>query len=142
MKKKILIFIAAIVICVACFGSGMILGAGTAEPGSQGDPLVTLSYLNSRLAELGQGSAASSYKQVKLTSGQKLTLSDGSELIVYSGNASVTGTAGLMSLTGGEMFPEGTSTVLYNLYMGIGDNSGIKAGGSMTVYVKGGYSVK
>lgn len=155
MKKKIILVIVAVILVCAFFGTGMVVGAATYEPGTQGDPVVTLSYLNARLLEAGIASGTSadvsgaslsdtapSFRQLKLASGEQLILEDGSMVIVYSGNGSVIGTTGLMNLSTSDIFPSGTSVVLYSLYLGMGSSSGIKAAGNMTVYVLGNCSVK
>lgn len=148
MKKRILIFAAALAAAVVLFGAGAAYGAGSAEPGTQGDPLVTLSYLEKRLSETGNftdartQTASEGFSRVELAKGQSLILSDGAEFVVYSGNGTVLGTTGLISLTGGEKFNTGTSTVLYTLYLGIGGTSGVKASGSMVLYVTGGYRIE
>ncbi len=147
-KKKIFTAVALVLVILAAFGAGTVFGAGNAEPGSQKDPLVTLSYLESRLEELtgkssgGTSSGTEGFARVSISKGQKLLLNDGSELVVYSGNGTVVGTSGMMSLTGAEMFPSGTSAVLYTVFMGIGGNSGVSASGNMTIYVKGGYRIE
>ncbi len=138
MKSKIAGFIIIFVVAMTAFGAGTIFGAGSAEPGTQGDPLISLSYLEERLAQLEGDSAAYCFKKLSLSRGDKLWLDEGSELIVYSGNATVTGN-GLISLTGGEMFSQGTSTVLYNLFLAPENGSGITASGELTVYIKGVY---
>ena len=69
-------------------------------------------------------------------------ISDGGELVVYSGNGTVLGTTGMLSLSDSQMFPAGTSAVLYAHFLGIGSASGVKASGDMTVYVKGGYRIE
>lgn len=156
MKKRLLIFMIATLSAIALFGGGYAFGAGSAQPGSQGDPLVTLSYLESRLADIAGNAATNTgnagtasgnvnsagFTRIDLTKGQSLILSDGSEMVVYSGNGTVLGTTGMMSLTGAEMFPAGTSVVLYTQFLGIGGNSGVKAGGNMTIYIRGGYKVE
>lgn len=144
--KKFIYIGAALLIAAVFFTAGTKVGAASTQPGSQSDPLVTLSYLNQRLGEggtssVGSGSSSTSFTQLKLTSGQKLTLKDGSEAVVYSGNGKVFGTTGLISLTGGELFGSGKSVVLYTDYLAIGSNSGIEAKGNMTVYVRGSYSL-
>ena len=147
MRKKIMIAVIAIAALLAAFKTGMAFGAGSAEPGSQGDPLVTLSYLNSRLEGISGGTAVQTdggggFLRVSLTKGQSLLLSDGAELVVYTGNGTVLGTTGMLSLTDAQMFPAGTSVVLYSQFLGIGGNSGVKASGNMIIYVKGGYRVE
>ena len=163
-RKKIVICTAIAVIALLALGcgifrAGMAYGAGGAEPGSQGDPIVTLSYLNSRLASLegnsgggnaGQGTegtqtgSSGGFARVELIKGQTLKLADGSLLTVYSGNGVVTVSgngAGLMNLSGQELFGDGTSAVLYSVFMGVGEGSGIRANGSMTLYVSGDYEL-
>jgi len=144
-KKLVFLIRAAVLIAVgiALFFAGKQVGAATGEPGSQSDPLVTLSYLEKRLKEGGAttgGSGGSTFSPVSLSSGDRLTLDDGGEAVVVRGNGVVFG-EGLISLTGGEMFKEGTNVVLYADYLAAGTGSGIKASGVMKVYVKGTYTV-
>lgn len=157
MKKKIIAGVLAVVIMAASFAAGTAFGAQNAEPGTQGDPLVTLSYLEARLAELGSGSVrqdntgtksstgtsvSGGFLRLRLEKGQSIILSDGGELVVYSGNGTVLGTTGLLSITSSEMFEAGTSVVLYNHFMGLGANSGVRATGAMIIYVRGEYTLK
>lgn len=142
-KKLIVLIRAAVLLAVAAavFFAGREVGAASSQPGSQSDPLVTLSYLEKRLKEGGTASgaaAAATFEAVSLASGEKLTLADGAEAVVVRGNGTVFG--GLVSLTGGEMFESGTSVVLYTDYLAAGTGCGIKASGSMRIYVKGSYS--
>ena len=154
---KVALFFGIIIAAAGIFGAGMAFGASGAEPGSQGDPLVTLSYLESRLSALEKGTTASQsadaaengetgtstgetaagFVRVELSKGQRLILSDGSMMIVYSGNGLITGKGGLINLSTGELFPEGTSAVLYSIFLGTDNVSGITASGNMTVYVLG-----
>lgn len=142
--KKVIFWIRAVVliaVAAAVFFAGREVGAASSQPGTQSDPLVTLSYLEKRLKEGGvtSGSAGSAaFESVSLSSGEKLTLADGAEVVVVRGNGTVVG--GLISLTGGEMFDNGTSVVLYADYLAAGTGCGIKATGSMKVYVKGSFS--
>ena len=125
------------------FFTGKKVGAATAQPGSQSDPLVTLSYLETRLKEGGVSGTTGSgtaFREVSLTAGEKLTLSDGAEAVVIRGNGSIFG-GGLINLTSGEMFKEGTSIVLYSDFLSAGSGCGIKASGSMKAYVKGSYTI-
>ena len=147
MRKKIIAAIVAVAALLAAFKAGTVFGAGSASPGSQGDPLVTLSYLNSRLEGIsgdtgGTSASDGGFSRVSLAKGQSLILGDGSELVVYSGNGTVLGTTGMLSLTDSQMFAAGTSAVLYAHFLGIGSASGVKASGNMTIYVKGGYRIE
>lgn len=168
MKTKILVGICAVLLAAAMFGAGAVFGAGSSQPGTQGDPIVSLSYLDSRLSELEKkltgtvadnaagteksltagtsdgtgGQAGKAFTQVKLTKGQSLILADGSVAVVYSGSGTVLGTTGLVSLSDGELFALGNSVVMYTPFLGIGASSGISASGAMTVYVMGEYEIK
>lgn len=162
MKKKVIVAVLAVVLLVGSFAAGTVFGAQNAEPGTQGDPLITLSYLESRLSELEKSltgktsvskgssgtasesasSASQGFVRLRLEKGQSITLADGGELVVYSGNGTVLGTTGMISLTGSELFDQGTSVVLYNHYMALGGASGVRATSAMIIYVKGEYTLK
>lgn len=143
-KKKILAAVTAVILAAGMFGAGAAFGAGGAQPGSQGDPIVTLSYLESRLA--GTGSAASSssggFRRIELIKGEKLILGDGCMLTVTSGSGKVAGKNGLINLASGELFGDGTSAVLYSLFLSAGDDGGITADSAMTIYVSGSAQIK
>ena len=59
--KKTVLFLAAVVAAAGIFGAGAAFGAGSKEPGSQGDPIVTLSYLESRLSSLDGKTASNPF---------------------------------------------------------------------------------
>jgi len=146
-KRKLkIIAAAAVTLCVICivFYAGTRVGAAASQPGSQGDPLVTLSYLEKRLTDSSGNSGAGSgaaFEKVTLSAGETLVLEDGGELVLTSGNATVYG-EGLVSLTGGEFFESGISAVLYTDYLSVSDKSGITVKGKAVAYVKGSYKKK
>ncbi|MDE7326013.1 MAG: hypothetical protein K2N63_07045, partial [Lachnospiraceae bacterium] len=120
------------------YRAGRVDGAlGGGVPGSAGDPLITKSYLEERLAQVSGGTAA--FVKVTLLRGEGIVLYSGSELMLYSGSAAVTGADGLVNLTTGELFKRGNSTVRYNLYLAPADGCGIEADGNVTAYVRGNY---
>jgi len=145
-RKKLMIIIKTAIllgIAVVVFFAGKSVGAATAQPGSQSDPLVTLSYLEKRLKDGGisqNSTDSASFEAVSLAKGDRLTLDDGTEAVVIQGNGKVFGKE-LINLTGGEAFKEGTNVVLYSDYLAVGTGRGIAALGKMQVYVKGGYSL-
>ena len=156
--KKAAMFLGILLAAAGLFGAGMAFAAGGAEPGTQGDPIVTLSYLESRLRPLegnndgieaaGNGTSEYSWKEsgsgfekVTLDKGQTLTVDDGTVVIVYSGTGRVDGGTGFLNLSTGELFESGTSAVLYSLFMGVGGESNISASGKMTVYIAGSFVV-
>lgn len=123
---------------IILYRAGMVKGASAGLPGSVSDPLITKSYLEQQLAKLGGGSA--SFFQISLSKGERLLLDCGSEVVLYSGSASVDGTEGLINLTTGELFRNGNSLVRYNLYLSPADSSGLTAAGNVVVFVQGGYT--
>lgn len=138
-----------IALCIVVFQAGKLTGAGTEEPGSTGDPLITKSYLEQRLAGLSTDSdssvsqpAISSFTYLSLKDGQILTASQGTSLLFYSGNAIVTGNAGLINLSNGELSEKGTSTALYQLFFSPSNECSIQAIGSATLFVQGGYTIQ
>lgn len=137
-KSKQLIFAICIIGGIALFGAGIAIGSSTsAKPGSSGDQLITVSYLEERLAEV----TASSYKKVTLAKGKKLTLESGGEMILYSGSASTIGSKGLINLTNGKLFKSGDSLSLYNLYFSSDSSSGLTAKSDCIIYMKGKYKI-
>ena len=77
-----------------------------------------------------------------MAKGKTITAVAGAEMIVYSGNGTVIGTAGLLNLSSGQVFQKGTSIVLYNLYFSPASSSGITAASELTVFVRGDYQIK
>ncbi|MCR5639824.1 MAG: hypothetical protein K6G04_00565 [Lachnospiraceae bacterium] len=134
------------------FKAGMSFGAGAGEPGTQADPIVTLSYLESRLANMdntGEGGYTSQtgsgknggMTKITLSKGDVLNLDQGTLLVIYSGSGIVAGSSGLVNISSGELFKDGMTAVLYSLYMGLAGDSAVLAKGEMTVYISGGYSL-
>lgn len=69
MRKKKMIIGAVLTLCMV-FGAGVFTGAATTnvEPGSAGDPLITKSYLEERIAEINGTSSSDSETISKLSS--------------------------------------------------------------------------
>lgn len=154
-----------------------------AEAGSQGDPLVTLSYLNdtflgqllgkvdSKIGEqnqtirqeleqridqaeqeiLGQvtgtgtvSGTAASYREVTLSDGQTLYGSAGCEVMLRSGSASCVSegksTPGLVDVSGGGTINHGSALKENHLYTMTADR-GVKASGTVTLLVRGSYTI-
>lgn len=138
--KKLFLSICSILIGVFIFKVGMEVGAATSEPGSASDPLITQSYLEKRLEDFTGGSSQS-FKKVSLKKGNILTADEGTELLLYSGNANIAGSKGLINTSSGELFQNGYTMVKYNNFLSPADGSGIKATTSATIFVKGSYSI-
>ena len=88
-SKKLMITAAALTALAACaFG----VTAATADPGSDSDPIVTKSYVDSAIANaLGSGtpsvSGDASYEVVFAEAGQKIIATGSTEMILRSGSA-------------------------------------------------------
>lgn len=152
MEKKIAIVVIVLtVLSVGIFRAGMVAGAATSEAGSSGDPLITKSYLDERLASLGDTSSASSagtktsadYKKITLSKGNTLYADAGTEVILYTGNAkAVSNGDGIINVTKGELTANGISLGKYCSYLIPASQSGINAISECVVFVKGGYTIK
>lgn len=112
------------------FCSGMTVGAATGEPGSAGDPLITVSYLEQKLEGIGSG-----YECITLKKGEKLSLVQGTAVILYTGNAKVYGS--LIDTTSGSLSAEGTAVQKYHSYLAPADESGFTAEGTCVIFLSG-----
>lgn len=130
LKNKLLVTGAAVLTGAVLFCSGMTVGAATNEPGSAGDPLITRSYLEQQMEGLGKG-----FDCITLKKGETLSLSQGAQIILYTGNASVTGS--LIDMTAGSLVSEGTKVQKYHSYLAPADESGFTAGTTCVIFLSG-----
>ncbi len=143
MKQKIIGIMVIGILATIIFRFGMVAGAATNEPGTTGDPLITKSYLDKRLGELNISSnSEASYKKISVTKGKQLLVKEGSEFVIYSGEATVFGEKGVINLTSGGLIKSGGKVESYENYLSLSDASGIKASASCIIYVKGDYTIK
>ena len=112
------------------FGSGVKVGAATNEPGSAGDPLITLSYLEERLEQSGSG-----YKCITLKKGEMLSLVQGSQVILYTGTATVS--ENLIDITAGNLVTGGVKAEKYHSYLAPADGSGFTAQTTCVIFLCG-----
>lgn len=147
MKKiyaLILIFVAILAVL------GIVYADSTQDPGSQQDPLVTKSYVDSKYDDLksyvdskaGSGTT-SGYDIVELNPGESITLYQGSEAIVRTDNSStiVTSTDGVSDLTGGKDLKNNAVIPANHLLLfPRSDGRGIKAKSYTIVVVMGKYT--
>lgn len=137
LKKISAIILMTAVVGFAFFRAGMKVGAADSEPGSVGDPLVSKSYLDSRMNELN-----GVMTKVTLSKGGILTAAEGASIVVYSGNGTVSGSgAGLINVTAGEMTATGISLAKYNTYLFPDAATSVTAGSAMVVFVTGTYQI-
>lgn len=162
--------LAALTLTVFWLCAGAALAAGG---GSQSDPLVTLSYLtqtvqpdilrqveeraNTRQADLmtqfehrldqlqgGTGGSAT-YTLVTLSSGDRLELEVGCELMLRVGSAAVNSATepALIDMTTGGTLANAGSLVQNHLYMAtIPDRTLTASAGTVKLLVRGGYSIR
>ena len=169
MKKRNSWKIRAGAFCLTavCLGTGAALAA---EAGGEGDPLVTLSYLNEtvlpklvqdtedradqRQAELtaqfsqavqgGGGGSGASYTVVTLNAGQRMDLDLGAEVLLRVGSAAAGAAVNpaLVDVTAGGNLNSGEWLVQNHLYLATMTDHYITAGGStVKVLVRGSYTV-
>lgn len=135
-KKKILCGIGGFLLLAGAFASGHYAGAASKTPGSTGDPLITLSYLEERLASRGD-----IWEKVQLSKGERLDCAAGTEMIVLSGSVTADG-AGVVDLTQGSLTEGNTSMFLYHNYIVTEKHTGCEALSSCILFVSGDYLVK
>lgn len=121
---------AAVLAGTVLFCSGMTVGAATNEPGSAGDPLITRSYLEQQLKTVGGG-----YECITLKKGETLLLSQGAQVILYTGTAAVKGS--LIDTTEGNLISSGTKAQKYHSYLAPADESGFTAEGTCVIFLSG-----
>lgn len=157
-NKKIIIVLAAVLLLAV--GAG--IGAYAASTfGTQADPLVAKSYLDQTVTpklqaefqskldaqvqqmeqQIASSTSGLNFTSVSLTSGQTLKGSIGCEIILRSGTASCSGSSGLSDVTDGKTVSVGTALTQNHLCMVATDGDGVKAGSSVTLLVRGGYSI-
>ncbi|WP_312353343.1 hypothetical protein [Aminipila sp.] len=132
MKKSIIVSIVTILVMV--LGISIVMAA-TDQPGSESDPVVTKSYVDSK----------TSFSPISLTAGQKLIGGEGTELILRSGEATAidNGANGISDLTVGMDLMTGSQVVTNHLLLvPRNDGRGITAVTDIWVMVRGTYTVQ
>ena len=155
MKKKIRFKIAAVVCIVLCLATVVL-----AEPGTEGDPLVSVSYIEnqviprlekyieSRILDIRGGNSgvvASVFEVVEVNAGQEIICGAGTELILRMGKASVIATqkGGIADTTSGYDLASGAiMPANHLLVVPVGDGRGIRAQEKVIVMIKGTYSIR
>lgn len=134
--KKILLGIGIPLVLLGAFFAGHSAGAASKTPGTTGDPLVTLSYLEERLSESG-----GAFVQVQLSKGQTLTGQPGTRIVVLGGSVTAAG-GGVVDLTEGSLTEKDTSMFLYHNYIVPENGAGCEALSACNLLVSGDYTVK
>lgn len=158
MKKRRLRFLIVSGLICLCTMFTVVL----AEPGTDDDPLISLSYIedvlmpkieqyiDSKLAGLSpggtaEGAAANTFVVVDAKKGDEIICSAGTELILRMGKAEIIATekGGLADTTAGTDLANGTAMPSNHLLIvPVADGRGLKAQTDIIVMIKGGYSIK
>ncbi len=132
MKKRIIAFGAAAVLIA--------IGAAiAAEPGTDGDPLITRSYVESVVYP------ATRFKVVDVPAGKSVIFGAGTEAILRMGNCTVIASlkGGLSDVTMGFDLSGGTAVQgNHHLICPLADGRGLKMSSDAIVMIKGDYSIK
>jgi hypothetical protein len=137
---------AGLVIVFLVFAVTVAASVAAGTPGSEDDPVVTKSYVDSQIAKLSSGGVSSdSYKAVQLAAGQKLIGNEGTEVILRSGEATAidNGANGVSDVTGAKDLMTGQSVAQNHLLLiPRSDGRGIQAVTEIWVMVRGSYSIQ
>ena len=157
MKKRMRFMIISGLVCL-CTMFTVVL----AEPGTDGDPLISLSYIedvlmpkieqyiDSKLSGVSSGGTeagaeTNTFTVVEAKEGDEIICSAGAELILRMGKAEIIATekGGLADTTAGYDLANGTEMPANHLLIvPVDDGRGIKAQTDIIVMIKGGYSIK
>lgn len=130
----------------------LVVGAALPAFANNGDPLVSLSYLNKRLEQIESrlqegspsGGGTSNLEVVNLESGDELIVAQGTEMIPRTGSlTAIAGTSGgLSDITEGANLDQGNKATKDHLLIAPrSDGRGLKANTKAIVLVRGSYSV-
>ena len=159
-KKLLLILLCGSILALVFMLSTM----ATPAPGSEEDPLVTRSYVDRLISDLGHGGgslnaaqmdtivneiinrlgASDTFTPVHMTSGQTLFGNEGTEIILRSGMAVVqaNGVDGLANVTSGQDIGLGEAIERNHLLIvPRTDGRGVHATSDVWLLVKGGFSI-
>lgn len=129
-----------------------VIGSRVNVSGDSDDPLITLSYLNQRLAEVQTSETVVQSEQgttgmnvVECKSGQQLIGASGTEIILRSGEATAIASTngGLSDVTDGKDIGQGVEIEANHLlYIPRSDGRGVQAKTDTTFIVRGTYQIK
>ena len=148
MKSK---FKAVLIITAICILISTVVAFATA--GDNNDPLISLSYItdvllpdiDSRIEAKTASSNASAFTVVNVSKGKKLVCTEGTELVLRSGEGTIIASAsgGLADLTAGVDLGNNTNIPSnHHLLVPRSDGRGLKLTTDAIVLVKGSYTIK
>jgi len=110
-----------------------------AQPGTEGDPLVTKSYLESLINQ------ETKFRVVEVPAGKTVIGSAGTEMILRMGTCSIVGTqkGGLSDVTMGFDLPHGTNVQgNHHLIVPLDDGRGVTTSSTCLIMIKGSYKIQ
>ena len=132
MKRRI-----AMIFCILC--TLFVLGSYAAQPGTEADPLITKSYLDSVVVP------QTKFKVVEVPAGKSVIGEAGTEMILRMGTCSVIGNAkgGVSDVTMGFDLADGI-VVQGNhlLIVPLDDGRGVRTTSNCFIMIKGGYEIR
>ncbi len=138
--------VVGLAIVISVFTLTVAVAAAVDNPGSEADPVVTKSYVDSQIAQIqSSGESSATYKAVPLTAGQKLIGNEGTEVILRSGEATAidNGANGVSDVTGAMDLMTGQSVAQNHLLLiPRSDGRGIQAITEIYVMVRGAYTIQ
>lgn len=132
MRKRI-----AIVLCA--LGVLFVAGSYAAQPGTEADPLITKSYIESVVYP------ATRFQVVNVPAGKSVICSAGTEMILRMGTCSVIGNekGGISDVTMGYDLADGIVVQGNHLLIApLNDGRGVRTSTDCIFMIKGGYEVK
>lgn len=151
MKKRRFAEIAVILVLTLCLTT---FGVYAAAVGSESDPLVTMSYLNTTFMEeimakveqlVGRNGGSDSFSLVTVSKGETIKLSLGAEAMLRIGSAKCVADSspGLVDTTSATTLSGGSALLTNHLYMATVSQRGILAvGDTVKVLVRGAYTIR
>ncbi|HYE67861.1 MAG TPA: hypothetical protein VEA58_04570 [Anaerovoracaceae bacterium] len=137
--------VAGLVIVFSVFAVTVAVAAAADTPGSEGDPVVTKSYVDSQIAQIKSSGASDAYVVVEVKAGQKVLGKSGTEIILRSGEATAidNGANGVSDITEGKDLMTGQSIGQNHLLLvPKEDGRGLQAITDLFVMVRGAYSIQ
>lgn len=138
--------VTGLVIVISVFAVTVAAAAAADTPGSEGDPVVTKSYVDSQIAQMkGSGAESGAYVVVQVSAGQRLLGKSGTEIILRSGEATAidNGANGISDMTAGKDLMTGQSIGQNHLLLVPRDDGrGIQAITDIFAMVRGAYSIQ
>ena len=149
-KRKISI---ALALCVVVGG----LFVSYAQPGTESDPVITLSYIkdtvipeiyeyiDSKISDKSSPESGQTFVVAEVPEGKRIICDAGCELILRSGKAEIIATkkGGIADTTAGTDLPDGSEVPKNHLLIvPVDDGRGMDMETDCILMIKGGYSVK